>query len=102
MAERISIPLRAVVYREGDWWIAHCLELDLVAEGKSPFAALKDVLDLAEFQIRVAMEDGDLDSIFRAAPPEVWRMFSLAEAFDFRRKPPKPVDRFETRSLALA
>jgi hypothetical protein len=95
------IELRAVAYRQGDWWIAHCLELDLVAEGKTPLQAIQDVLELSCTQIETAIKSGDIQSVFRAAPPEIWAMFSKAADKPIRRKPPCPVQRFEAREAVL-
>jgi hypothetical protein len=104
MAKRpFSIPLRAVIYREGKWWIAHCLELDLVAEGPSPRRAFQDLMDLSLLQLRVAEEEGDLQSIFRPAPANVWMMFGKANPISTGRTPrlPNLIERFEARELQL-
>ncbi len=98
---KIDMPLRAVVYQHENWWIAHCLEMDLVAEGKTPAAALNDLMDLSLTHIEIALEQGDLESIFRPAPPEIWRMFSTANEMPIRRKPRWPVTRFEAREAAM-
>ena len=99
---RFNIELRAVVYREGDWWLAHCLELDIVSEGKTAVAALSDVMDLCRLQVETAINDGDLESVFRAAPPRIWARFARATDMPPPRKPAKPVSRFEAKQLALA
>ena len=106
---KIRIDLSAIIYKEDDWWIAHCLELDLPAEGETPEAALKALFELTDTHIKNAIEEGDLESIFRAAPPELWRMFALAS--DAPRsakrvgsiaKTKSPINRFTSRRLALA
>lgn len=102
LATNLRISLRAVVYQEDDWWLAHCLELDLVAEGKTAKDALANLQGLCAFQIKVAWEDGDLESIFRPAPPETWRMFFLGVEMPAPRKPQSPIDRFEARKLVFA
>ncbi|MGA2034923.1 MAG: hypothetical protein ABSG68_21960 [Thermoguttaceae bacterium] len=96
------VELRAVAYQHGRWWIAHCLELDLVAEGKTPIAAIEDVMDLSCTQIAEAVESGDIQSVFRAAPPEIWVMFSKAADAPVKHKPLYPVERFEAREAVLA
>ncbi len=97
-----GIALRFVVYREGKWWIAHCLELDLVAEGRTPSAALNDLADIASTHMTTAREAGDFASIFRPAPPEIWAMFVAAHHRPPpRKKPLQPVERFEVREAAL-
>jgi hypothetical protein len=95
------VELRAVAYQHGRWWIAHCLELDLVAEATTPVAAIQDVMELSCTQIAAAVKSGDFQSAFRAAPPEIWAMFSRAKDAPVKRKPPCPVERFEARQAIL-
>jgi len=94
---KLGIPLRAVAYQHGEWWIAHCLELDLVAEGRDPIHALQDLMDLSASQIESAIQRGDLESVFRPAPPAIWATFSRTQDTTIKRKPPRPVERFEAR-----
>jgi hypothetical protein len=95
--KKFRVELRAVAYRQGDWWIAHCLELDLVAEGRTASAAIQDVVELSCTQIEEAVESGDIQSVFRAAPPEIWALFSRAADSHIKRKPSCPISRFEAR-----
>lgn len=97
-----NIGLRGVVYREGTAWLAHCLETDIVTEGNSPQQAMHDLDDLCRFQIEVALDEGDLASVFRPAPPDVWKMFYMAREMKLRRKQLKPIAQFEARQLVLA
>ena len=78
MTRKAQIELRVITYREDGVWLAHCLELDIVAEGKSPKKAVKDLVDLCVFQVKTAIEESDLLSILRPAPAEFWRMYSTA------------------------
>ena len=70
---------RFVVYKEQGFWLSHCLETDVVAEGASAAEALRNSRDLCDFQIRTAMRDGDIASIFRPAPKEIWLLFMNAK-----------------------
>ena len=100
--ESFSIPLRAVVYREGKWWLAHCLELDLVAEGGTADEALRDLMDLTVLQVQTACKEGNLESVFRPAPAAIWRLFAIADPRStIRRRLPKSIERFDARELAL-
>jgi len=99
--QKLSIPLSVVTYREGEWWIAHCLQLDIAAEGQSASEALDSVMDLIDFQVSTALEVGDIESIFRPAPAEIWKMFWLGQPRPVRRRPSTPIVRFEARELAL-
>jgi len=102
--ENLRIDLRAVAFQEGEWWIAHCLELDLAAEGKSSADALRDLLDLVDTQIQTAVDSGRLESVFRPAPPQIWAMFSEAADVPLpgKKNLHRLVERFEARKLSLA
>jgi predicted RNase H-like HicB family nuclease len=39
----LRIPLRGVIYHEDGIWLAHCLEMDIVAEGETPKVALEPI-----------------------------------------------------------
>lgn len=109
---KLRMSLRIVTYKEREFWLAHCLETDVVAEGTTPAQAVKNLMELSEFQIRVAEEDGDVQSIFRPAPPQIWKMFMIASELKgpIKRskkgqgrpaKAPKPIGHVEIREFAL-
>ena len=75
MTNDLQIDLRAILSREDGVWLAHCLEMDIVAEGTTFRQATQDLVDLCVFQIQTAIEHHDLASVFRPAPPEVWNDF---------------------------
>jgi hypothetical protein len=98
----LQIDLRVVVYREDAFCLAHCLELDIVAEADSPQQAVRDLIDLCNLQIKTAMEASDLTSVFRPAPPEFWKLFYTAK----KKKPIKlarngPIGQIEEREIEL-
>ena len=101
---RLEIDLRGVVYPEQGQWIAHCRELDVGAQGETLDDAVAGMIELCEFQIQTALEDGDLESIFRPAPSRFWQLYFSANR---RRKPARksltpPLNRIETREMVLA
>ena len=105
-SEAVMHELRGMVYRDGQWWIAHCLEMDVVAEGDSAIEAIRSAVELCGIKIEEAMRDGNLRSIFRPAPPEIWELYARAKRF---RKPagktislPSRVSKFDARSLQFA
>jgi hypothetical protein len=70
-----SIILNIIVREEGNVWIGHCLELDIVATANS-LAQLKcDLSDLIIAQIDYAFSNDNLDNLFQPAPREVWEEF---------------------------
>ena len=100
---KARLDLRAVIYQDDRWWIAHCLELDLPAEGKTPQEAVNALIPLIALQVDAALEHDDLPSIFRPAPPEIWTMFTVAASKRFHiPPPPKVVSRFKVRQLQPA
>jgi len=102
MKNGVRLSLRALIYPENGWWIAHCLELDLVAEGETPLKAFEALQSLTELQVETAMDEGNLQSIFRQAPPEILAAFATAQDRSFRRKLPRRVERFDVRELQPA
>ncbi len=97
----IRIDLRGVAYRDNQWWIAHCLEMDVVAEGDTPQEAIKDLIGLCDLKIADAIKEGDIKSVFRPAPPEIWDLYAKATKTPLRRALPRRVSRFEMRALEL-
>ena len=102
MATEVRLEFKILIYQDDGYWIAHCLEMDLPAEGSTPSEALQNLIDISEVQISAALEEGNLDSIFSQAPAELLRMYATATDKKFRRRPLGPVKRFEVRELVPA
>ena len=104
MTDKIRLDFQVLLYREEPFWIAHCLETDLVSEGKTVPQAIDGLVAISNVQIRTAIEEGDLASVFSPAPPEVWRMYAVAAEGPTRRprKAVKQVNRMQFRQLASA
>ena len=76
----LTLPFHVLVYPAPDihgQWIAHCLELDLIAQGDSNEHA-RDVLD-DQFRVLLEynLEHGLVPIQVRPAPPEVWEAAGL-------------------------
>ena len=93
MEKTRQIDLRAVAYHEENRWFAHCLELDIVADGETPVAAMSNLVDLVRIQIVDACEHASFDTLFRVAPPEIWDMYAQAQAVE--NDQPKRCELFE-------
>lgn len=89
--------LRVALLRDGDFWVAQGLEIDLAAQGNTLEEAQRKferglVLTLRE-NLRIY---GKIDHALRVAPAEVWQelldarvlraRYSCVEAIDLRRK----------------
>ena len=99
VVSEIRLTLRALIYRDDAWWVAHCLETDVVAEGNTPTQAFEHLQSLTALQITTAVDEGDLQSIFRQAPSEILSSFAVGYDRPFRRRPPERVERFDARTL---
>jgi len=81
MPDPQEIKLRAVVFREGDWWIAQFLEYGLVTAQKR----LEDIPGEIRRVLTVLLQ-GSLElgiapfSGYRPAPRRFWEMFERATA----------------------
>ena len=65
--------LDVLVEMQDGEYVAHCLQMDIVATGRSKDEAVSDLLDLIGAQIDFAVEHGNIENILRPAPREVWQ-----------------------------
>ena len=77
----ISLTVHLLLYPEENWYVGHCLEFDLVAQGTTPLEAFKNVLDAIEVEASYANETGDWSQLFMPAPAEYWRLLAAAESY---------------------
>jgi hypoxanthine phosphoribosyltransferase len=56
-------------------FIAHCLELDIVATGKTLIRVKKDITDLILTQVDYAFSNDNLGHLYRPAPADIWQEF---------------------------
>ncbi len=73
--DKVSLTVNVLIKKEDDLWIAHCLELDIVATGTSSAEAAREIKDLIKAQISYAFANDNLNNLFKPAPSEVWREF---------------------------
>ena len=75
MKSATSLAFNVLIKEEDGAWLAHCLELDIVATGDTIQAAEQDLVDLIRAQVSYAIEHDNLDHLYHAAPPEIWKEF---------------------------
>jgi len=63
-------------------YVAHCLELDLVAVESNRPRAVELLKELVEDLIEAAVADGTLEKIFKPAPDEYWKALAHASSYD--------------------
>ena len=69
------LDLRAVVYQEGSLWLAHCLELDVIAQDSEQDPAVNSLVSLCDLQLRRASKQ-EARQILTPAPVEVWNKWT--------------------------
>lgn len=70
---------RILIKKEDDLWVAHCLELDLVANAPSEKQVQEDIVNVIVAQVRYCLIHDNMDYLFRRAPQEVWDEYNTCE-----------------------
>jgi hypothetical protein len=101
----LRIPLRAVFYKEGDVWVAHCLEFDLLGHGSTKKKALALLAKAIGVQIEASIKHNNLANLFTPAEGEYFRMFAAGKDVAVGKLEIAPVDSvtiedFTTREYA--
>lgn len=70
-AEQLRIDLRAVFYKEGEFWVAHCLEMDVMGHGADKKTAFTKMNEAVNQQVAMSIKFGNRANIFQPAdaPP---------------------------------
>ncbi|MDQ7782349.1 MAG: hypothetical protein RDU20_05710 [Desulfomonilaceae bacterium] len=75
MAREESFAFKVLIKKEPDAWIAHCLELNLIAEADSIEQVESDIIDIITAHVQYAIENDNLTHMYHPAPPSVWKEF---------------------------
>lgn len=79
--QRVPFHFDILVEQQSEGYVAHCLQMDIVAVADDKQQAYDDILDLIEAQLTTAIENDNLASIFHPAPAEVWgKLYALKQA----------------------
>lgn len=77
--ELFDISLRVVFYKDGSRWIAHCLEFDLLGDGRSKEKALESLTASIDLQLEESFKHDNPSNLLSPAPSEAWEMFALGK-----------------------
>lgn len=80
MAQKTALTVNILIREEEGLFVAHCLELDIVATADSLQQAKEDMISLIGAQISYAFSNNNLDYLYHPAPPEVWKEFYACRA----------------------
>lgn len=71
----LSFNTNVLIKKSDDMFVAHCLELDIVAVADTLDAVRKEIVSLICAQIDYAFSKDNIDNLFHPAPQEVWQEF---------------------------
>ncbi len=72
--QQIRIQLRAVFYRESGFWIAHCLEMDVMGHGRTKQQAFTKMNEAIAIQLSASMAHQNRANIFQPADARFFEM----------------------------
>lgn len=82
----LTNPLHILVTEEPDGhFAAHCLELDLIGEAPTQDQALDDIEAVIRTAIEYAIDNDNLDHLYKPAPAEYWNALAHATLLGERR-----------------
>lgn len=77
--KNLRIPLRIVFYRDGQDWIAHCLEFDLIGDGSTKESALDSLGTAIDLQVKESVEHANPSNLFSPADGKYFAMFAAGK-----------------------
>ena len=77
--EQLRGPFRVVLYRDGNDWVARCLEFDLMGDGDTKQQALERFAEAVSLQVEATVEHSNPDNLFSPAEGRYFRMFAAGE-----------------------
>jgi hypothetical protein len=75
MLDATAVTFNILIKQEPEGFLAHCLELDIVATAETMESVKRDMIDLIFAQIHYAFSNDNLEYLYHPAPSEVWREF---------------------------
>jgi predicted RNase H-like HicB family nuclease len=89
----ISFTTNILITKEDGLFVAHCLELDIVAVGETFDEVQREVVSLICAQIDYAFTNDNLDNLFHPAPSEAWQEFYKCKEQVERKYQIRPVNK---------
>jgi hypothetical protein len=74
-----KMPVRVVVYQEGEGWVARCLEFDVVGEGENYLDALLSLRSALALRVKHTLSAKDRDNLFTPAAGKYFQMFAVGK-----------------------
>ena len=72
----LRVQLRVVLYVDGESWVAHCLEFDLVGDGGTKEEALEALTAAIAIQVNASLEFENPANLFTPADGEFFQKYA--------------------------
>jgi hypothetical protein len=92
MGKKAEIRLDVLIKKEDNYYLAHCLQFDLVATSDTLEGVRKDIFDLCCAHIDYSYANDNLEFLFSPAPKEVWSEYLAMSKKDDCDVENKPLD----------
>ena len=74
---KVNISANIILEKEEGLYVAHCLEFDIVADGKTKNEAIKNIFHSIVSHIDFCLTMGNIDKIENPAPKEYWNKLEI-------------------------
>ncbi|MCI0692318.1 hypothetical protein L0337_09985 [candidate division KSB1 bacterium] len=74
-SESVEIYVHILIDKEDDLYTAHCLEFDIVADGKTVTEARQEILKAIVNHVSFCIATNNTDNIMNPAPGEYWNKY---------------------------
>lgn len=75
----LRIPLKAVLYKEEQRWVAHCLEFDLLGDGDTRHDAFQSLSQAIITQVKASLKHKCMASLFTPAEGKYFKMYAAGK-----------------------
>jgi hypothetical protein len=72
MVGNADLRLDILIKQEEDYFLAHCLQFDLVVTADTLEEVKKDIIEVCSEHIRFSLENNNAEYLFSPAPKDVW------------------------------
>ena len=70
--------IRVLLGQEGSWWLAQCLEFDIVVQARTMQNAIDDLTHVLNARVRICEKEGVDPFKLSKAPKEYWDLYEKA------------------------
>ena len=92
MKKEFHWTVRVIIEKEGNLYIAHCLEFDLVTQAKTLKGAKEMIIDAIYEYLSYAVKNNLQEQVFRPAPSEYWAKIPRASKEETISPRSKPIE----------